>query len=58
MDELPSINVEGLLIRLVCDAVSHAAAEHHLAAAHEIVHYILKRRLERVRIDQIEVNLL
>ena len=56
MDELPPENIKRTLISLVCHAVSNLGAEHHLVAAVEIVHHIIKLRLKCLLVDKIEIN--
>ena len=55
---LSSIHSEGLLVRLVSDSVSDFWAKHHLVTAHEVGHNVLKLRLKRLRVDQVEVDLI
>ena len=56
MDVLSSVDVEGLLVCFVCDAVPNPASKHHLAASHKIIHDVFEGWLESYRIYQIKVN--
>ena len=56
MDVFPSVNVERPLVGLVGDTILDFGAEHHLVAAHEVVHDVFERGLERFWVDEVEVN--
>ena len=56
MNESPTINIKALLIGLVGDAVFDFGAKHHLVAAHEIEHDVLKGRFESLGVDKVEVD--
>ena len=49
-----SEDVKASLVCFVGDTISHFGAEHHLIAAHKVVHHILQRRLKSLFVDQIE----
>mmetsp|Transcript_2923 Transcript_2923/g.4510 ORF Transcript_2923/g.4510 Transcript_2923/m.4510 type:complete len:210 (+) Transcript_2923:3004-3633(+) len=55
---LPPINVEAPLVHLVRDTVANLGPEHHLVAAHKVLHNVIEDGLQSVFIDHIEVNLL
>jgi len=54
---VPILSSEDVKTSLVCfvgDTISDFGAEHHLIAAHKVVHHILQRRLKSLFVDQIE----
>ena len=57
MDVLAPIDVERSLVGLVSDAVLDSRPEHHLVAAHEVLHHVLELWLEGLRVDEVEVYL-
>ena len=56
MHELSAIDVKRPLIGFVCNSVSHFLSEHHLVAAHVIVHHVFQLRHEGLFVDDIKVN--
>ena len=56
MNILSSENIKLILIGLVCYAILDLASKHHLAAVHEVVHYILEIGHKRLFIKEIEVD--
>ena len=58
MKALPCVHCEANLTCFVCYAISHHFAEHHLAAIHEIVHYIFYGWHQGIFVNKDEVNLL
>jgi len=57
VDELSSVNSESFLVGLVSDTVFHFGSEHHLVASHKVEHDVFQSRLERLWINQIEIDL-
>jgi len=55
---LSSINIKAALIRLESYTISHFWAKHHLAAVHEVEHYVFQFGLKRFFINEIEINLI
>ena len=50
------IHIEACLVGLVGDSVPDLSAEHHLTAAHVVVHDVLKVRHQSLWINEVEVN--
>ena len=49
-------NTKTFLVHFVRDAIFDPFSNHHLAAAHKIVHYVFQSGFESVQVYQIEVN--
>ena len=56
MHVFPSINVKWSLVWFVSDAISYSSTEHHLVAAHVIIHDIFKIWHESNLVDEIEID--
>jgi hypothetical protein len=56
--ELSPIHSKSFLICLIGDTVFDFRTEHHLIAAHEVSHHILKSGLECFWVNEIEVDLI
>ena len=54
---LPPVDIKGPLSGLVSNAILDLAPEHHLGAAHIIVHNVLQFRQEGLQVHQEKVNL-
>jgi hypothetical protein len=57
MDILASVDVNGLIVRLVGNTVLHFATEHHLGAIHEVLHHILQLWHQGLPINDVEKNM-
>lgn len=58
MHELSSVDSKGFLVSLVSNTISDSGTKHHLVAAHEVEHDVLKGWLECLWINQIEIHLI
>lgn len=56
MNILFPVNVKGLLISLVSDAVLHLWAKHHNRAVHEIGHHIFRNDLISLKVNHVKVD--
>lgn len=55
---LPPVDIEALLVDFVSDAVAYLRSKHHRAAAHIVVHHVLKGRFQRLLMDAVKENFL
>jgi hypothetical protein len=56
MRKLPGVNIKAPLIGLVSNAIPNFGAKHHLIAAHEIKHNIVKLRHKCFLVNEVEVD--
>ena len=58
MEVFPSINFIVGFILLVGNTIENLGTEHHLRAAHEVINYIFKFRLQGMSINNVKVDFL
>ena len=56
MHVFPPVDVKTFLVSFICDAVPDPSAEHHLVAAHVVIHDVLQLRHESFLVDEEEVD--